>query len=41
MTAKDNEENKGEVTNITKMTIYCRIYKRVCEVRGSSICVFS
>ena len=41
MTAKDNEGNKGEVTNITKMTIYCRVYKRVCKVRGSSICVFS
>ena len=41
MTAKDNEGNKGEVANITKMTIYCRVYKRVCKVRGSSICVFS
>ena len=28
MTAKYNEGNKGEVTNITKMTIYCRAYKR-------------
>ena len=37
MTAKDNEGNKGGVTNITKMTIYCRNYKRVCKVRGSSI----
>ena len=27
MTAKDNEGNKGEVTNITKMTIYCHVYK--------------
>ena len=27
MTAKDNEGNKGEVTNITKMTIYYRVYK--------------
>ena len=41
MTAKDNEGNKGEVTNITKMTIYWRVYKCVCKVRGSSICVFS
>ena len=39
MTAKDNEGNKGEVTNITKMTIYCRVYKRVCKVRGSCICL--
>ena len=31
MTAKDNEGNKGEVTNITKMTIYCRVYK--CGVK--------
>ena len=29
MTAKNNEGNKGEVTNITKMTIYCHVYKRV------------
>ena len=36
MTAKDNEGNKGEVTNITKITIYCRVYKRVCKVFGSS-----
>ena len=28
MTAKDNEGNKGEVTNITNMTIYSRVYKR-------------
>ena len=28
MTAKDNEGNKGEVTNITNMTIYCCVYKR-------------
>ena len=28
MTAKDNEGNKGEVTNIIKMTIYRRVYKR-------------
>ena len=27
MTAKDNEGNKGEVTNIIKKTIYC-VYKR-------------
>ena len=27
-TARDNEGNKGEVTNIIKMTIYCRVYKR-------------
>ena len=37
MTAKDNGGNKGEVTNITKVTIYCHIYKRVCKVRGGSI----
>ena len=41
MTAKYNEGNKGEVTNITKMTIYCCVYKHVCKVCGSSICVFS
>ena len=41
MTAKDNEGNKGEVTNITKIKIYCRVYKRVSKIRGSSICVFS
>ena len=41
MTTKDNEGNKGEVTNITKMTIYCRVYKRVCKVCDSNICVFS
>ena len=41
MIAKDNEGNKGEVTNITTMTIYCHVYKCVCKVRGSSICVFS
>ena len=28
MTAKDNEGNKGKVTNVTKITIYCRVYKR-------------
>ena len=28
MTAKDNEGNKGKVTNIIKMTIYCHFYKR-------------
>ena len=28
MTVKDNEGNKDEVTNITKMTIYCRVSKR-------------
>ena len=27
MTAKDNDGNKGEVTNIRKITIYCRVYK--------------
>ena len=32
MTAKDNEGNKGEVTNI--MSDNCRIYKRVCKVRS-------
>ena len=26
MTAKDNEGNKGEVTDTTKVTIYCQIY---------------
>ena len=41
MTTKDNEGNKGEVTNITKMIIYCRAYKRMGKVSGSSICVFS
>ena len=29
MATKDNEGNKGEVTDITKVTIYCQIYKRV------------
>ena len=37
VTAKDNEGSKGEVTNITKVTIYCQIYKRVCKVRGGYI----
>ena len=23
-----------------KMTIHCRVYQRVCKVRGSRICVF-
>ena len=41
MTAKDNEGNKGEVTDTTKVTIYCRNYKRVCKVRGGCIWVFS
>ena len=40
-TAKDNEGNKGEVTNITKMTIYCHVYKCMCKVCDSSICVFN
>ena len=38
---KDNEGNKGEVTDTTKVTIYCQIYKHVCKVRGSCIWVFS
>ena len=29
MTAKDSEGNKGEVTDTTKVMIYCQIYKRV------------
>ena len=33
VTAKDNEGNKGEITDTTKVTIYCRNYKRVCKVR--------
>ena len=37
MTAKDNEGNKGEITDTTKVTIYCQIYKRVCKVRGGCI----
>ena len=37
MTAKDNEGNKGKVTDTTKVTIYCRNYKRVCKVRGGCI----
>ena len=37
MTAKDNEGNKSEVTNTTKVTIYCRNYKRVCKVHGGSM----
>ena len=41
MAAKDNDGNKGDVTNITKMTIYYRVYKRLCKVCGSCICVFS
>ena len=36
MTAKDKEGNKGEVTYITKVTIYCRVYKGVKFVRGGS-----
>ena len=40
MTVKDNEGNKGEEINITKVPIYCRNYERVCKVRGCSICVF-
>ena len=39
MTAKDNEGNKGEITDTTKVTIYCRNYKRVCKVRGG--CMWS
>ena len=39
MIAKDNEGNKGDVTNTTKVTIYCRNYKRVCKVRGG--CMWS
>ena len=34
VTAKDNEGNKGKVTDTTKVTIYCRNYKRVCKIRG-------
>ena len=41
MTAKDNEGNKGEITDTTKVTIYCQIYKHVCKVRGGCIWVFS
>ena len=41
MTAKDNEGNKSEVTDTTKVTIYCQIYKRVCKVRGGCIWFFS
>ena len=37
--SQDNEGNKGEITATTKMTIYCRNYKRVCKVRGS--CMWS
>ena len=37
MMAKDNEENKGEVTNITKMIIYCHVYKCACKVHGGCI----
>ena len=37
VTAKDNEGNKGEITDTTKVTIYCQIYKRVCNVRGGCI----
>ena len=39
MTAKYNEGNKGEITDTTKVTIYCRNYKRVCKVRGG--CMWS
>ena len=35
--AKDNEGNKSEITDTTKVTIYCRNYKRVCKVRGGCI----
>ena len=37
MIPKENEGNKGEVTNMTKVTIYCRNYKRVRKVCGSCI----
>ena len=36
MTVKGNEGNKGEETNITKVTIYCLVYKGVKFVRGVS-----
>ena len=39
MTAKDNEGNKGEITDTTKMMIYCQNYKHVCKVRGG--CMWS
>ena len=39
MTTKDIEGNKGEVTDTTKVTFYCRIYKRVRKVRGG--CMWS
>ena len=39
VTTKDNEGNKGKITDATKMTIYCRNYKCVCKVCGS--CVWS
>ena len=41
MTAKYNEGNKGKITDTTKVTIYCQIYKRVCKVRGGYIWIFS
>ena len=34
MTTKDNEGNKGEIKDTAKVTIYCQIYRRVCNVRG-------
>ena len=37
VTAKDNEGNKGEVTNTTRMTIYLSKLQTLCKVRGSSI----
>ena len=34
VTVKDNEGNKGKVTDTTKVTIYCQIYRRACKIRG-------
>ena len=33
MTANDNEGNKGKVTNIRKVTIYCRIFYKGANVK--------
>ena len=39
VTAKDNERNKGKVTDTTKVTIYWQIYRRVCKTHGG--CMWS
>ena len=38
MTAKDNEGNKAKITDTTKVTIYCQIYKRVYVKSVAAVC---